>query len=341
LIQYELQQVTQQYNGKTVLNIKKLEIESGKIYGLLGANGAGKTTLFNILSFLEAPASGQVVFAGQSVFFGRTELHKLRRRVVMVDQYPIMFTTTVFKNIEFGLKIRGMTKERRQAVIDEALDMVDLAAYRGASAAELSGGETQRLALARALALSPEVMLCDEPTANVDVENQAVIRALLTRVNLETRCTILFTSHDRLQAAGLADETVVLEKGELVDTSYENIFSCSLESKGKGQKICLLQQKIPFSLPGFVPEAEGRDYRVYLNPDKIKLVQGGQQVQQRRGVLFGTINLMMAEGEKVRLIVNAGVMVTVLLPVDEYAQLRLAIGDAVTLKLKPDAVEWL
>ncbi len=340
-MQYELQQVTQQYNGKTVLNIKRLEIVSGKIYGLLGANGAGKTTLFNILAFLEPPASGQVFFAGQSVFFGRTELHKLRQRVVMVDQYPIMFTTTVCKNIEFGLKIRGMEKGCRQAVIDEALDMVDLAAYRNASAAELSGGETQRLAIARALALSPEVMLCDEPTANVDVENQAVIRALLTRVNQETRCTLLFTSHDRLQAAGLADETIVLEKGELVDTSYENIFSCSLESKGGGQKVCMLQQKVPFNLPGSVPEKEGRGYRVYLNPDKIKLIQGEQQSQQRPGILFGTISLMMAEGEKVRLIVNVGVMVTVLLSVREYQQLRLAIGDAVTLKLRPDAVEWL
>lgn len=339
--QYALHNVTQVYSGRTVLDIEQLEIAPGRIYGLLGANGAGKTTLFNILAFLEPPASGQILFRNKPVFFDRKELQRLRQRVVMVHQYPIMFSTTVARNIEFGLKIRKIEKARRQQLIDESLEMVDLVGYRNAAAAELSGGETQRLAIARALALKPQVVLCDEPTANVDVENQAVIRALLTRMNQEIKCTILFTTHDRLQAAGLADETIVLEKGRLVSTTYENIFSCTLKSKEKGRKVCLLQQKVPFLLSGRVPKKNTSSCRVYLNPEKIRLMKDDGSEQERPGTLCGDIGLMMAEGNRVRLAVNVGVMVTVILPMEEYRRHRFAVGDAVTLKLKPDVVEWL
>ncbi|PID72302.1 MAG: hypothetical protein CSB34_02985 [Desulfobulbus propionicus] len=338
---YQLTQLVQQYGSKIVLHIDNLVIEKGKIYALLGANGAGKTTLFHILGFLEAPSSGQVVFDGKTVFFDRAELYTLRKRVVMVDQYPIMFSTSVYKNVEFGLKIRGIEKKRRDSVIREALEMVDLGSYAGEYAHKLSGGETQRLAMARALALFPEVLLCDEPTANVDVENQAVIRSLLTRVNQEKNTTVLFTTHDRLQAAGLADETIVLEKGRVVATSYENIFSCTLQSKGSGKKVCLLQQKVPVTFPGHIPEGVKKESRVYINPERIKLTRNEDGAQPKPGVLSGTIVLLMVEGQKVRIAVNTGVLITVIIPLQRYREQRLAVGDRVELRLLADTIEWL
>lgn len=338
---YQLTQLIQQYGSKVVLHIDELTIEKGRIYGLLGANGAGKTTLFHILAFLEPPTSGQLVFDGKAVFFDRSELQKLRKRVVMVDQYPIMFSTSVYKNVEFGLKIRGIEKARRDDIIHEALEMVDLGNYVNEYAHKLSGGETQRLAMARALALSPEVLLCDEPTANVDVENQAVIRSLLTRVNQEKNCTVLFTTHDRLQAAGLADETIVLEKGRVVSTSYENIFSCSLQTRGAGQKVCLLQQKLQLSIPGRIPEGVEKESRVYINPERIKLTCRENGEQPRPGALSGEVVLLMVEGEKVRIAVNTGVLITVIIPLQRYREQRLAVGDRVELRLRPDTMEWL
>ena len=269
---YSLTQVTQRYNERVVLDIDHLEIESGRIYALLGPNGAGKTTLLNILGFLETPTTGRMVFRGQAVAASRAAMLDLRRQVVLVDQHPIMFSTTVSNNIEFGLKIRRMEKEARQRVVDEVLETVGLRPFKSARAHELSGGETQRLALARALALAPSVLLCDEPTASVDAENQAVISVLLQQINAARGTTIIFTTHDRLQAAALAQDTLVLENGRLAATTYENSYACTLLSGENGCLRCTLHGRvaIPFATPLSADQLT-RSGRVYIDPEKITL----------------------------------------------------------------------
>ena len=217
---YQLEHLTRAYGRRIVLAIDRLEIEAGRMYALLGPNGAGKTTLLNLLAFLDEPTTGSLRFRGKAVGSDRADRLALRRQVVLVDQHPIMFSTSVAANIEFGLKIRKIDRTARQRALQAALETVGLERYREARAHELSGGETQRLALARALALAPTVLLCDEPTASVDTENQAKIAALLRRINTEQGTTIVFTSHDRLQAASLAERTVVLESGRLATTTY-------------------------------------------------------------------------------------------------------------------------
>ncbi len=337
---YSLTQVTQQYNERVVLDIDHLEIESGRIYALLGPNGAGKTTLLNILGFLETPTTGRMVFRGQAVAASRAAMLHLRRQVVVVDQHPIMFSTTVSNNIEFGLKIRRMEKEARQRVVDEVLEMVGLRPFKSARAHELSGGETQRLALARALALAPSVLLCDEPTASVDAENQAVISVLLQQINAARGTTIIFTTHDRLQAAALAQDTLVLENGRLAATTYENSYACSLLSGGNGCLRCSLHGRvaIPFATPPSADQLK-RSGRVYIDPEKITLSRT-DDLHANEGVM-GTIVLIMAEGEKIRAVVNIGVLMVVLMDRASYQHQRPAIGETMHLRFAPDAVTLL
>ena len=168
---YALSEITKKYDSRTVLDIPSMEIEKGAIYALLGPNGAGKTTLLNILSFLEVPTRGDIFYRSKAVNFSESSLQNLRKEVVMIDQHPILFTSTVYKNVEFGLKIRRIPQKKRKIIIEETLDLVGMSDFVQAQAHRLSGGETQRVALARALAVSPEVLLCDEPTSNLDVEN--------------------------------------------------------------------------------------------------------------------------------------------------------------------------
>ena len=251
---YQLEQLTRAYGRRIVLAIDHLEIEAGRMYALLGPNGAGKTTLLNLLAFLDEPSTGSLRFRGKAVGSDRAERLALRRQVVLVDQHPIMFSTSVAANIEFGLKIRKIDRTARQRAVQAALETVGLERYRAARAHELSGGETQRLALARALALAPTVLLCDEPTASVDTENQAKIAALLRRINAEHGTTIVFTTHDRLQAARLAERTVVLESGRLTATTYENHYACTLdETHAPPQLILHGQAAIP--LTALAPDA--------------------------------------------------------------------------------------
>lgn len=213
---YRLSQLTKTYRERTVLDIPYMEIEPGRIYALMGPNGAGKTTLLNILGFLDAPSSGSVHFRSHPVQFTEPALQPIRKDVVMVDQHPILFTTTVFKNLEFGLKVRQIAKSERKHRISESLELVGMQDFSQAPAHRLSGGETQRVALARAFAAAPKVLLCDEPTANVDEENQAIIIRILRQINELKGISILFTTHDRVQALSLAQKTLCLDRGRIV-----------------------------------------------------------------------------------------------------------------------------
>lgn len=217
---YCLDHLNYSYTDTSVLEIDHLGFEQGRIHALVGHNGAGKTSLLMLLAFLAAPTRGQILFSGQAVDSDAMR-QRLRREVVLVPQHPIMFSTTVRANIEFGLKIRKVAAATRNAMVDEALAMVGLPQYKNAAAHKLSGGETQRVALARALVLAPQVLLCDEPTASVDAANQQVIADLLQRVNAEHATTIIFTTHDRAQAASLADNIVTLEQGRCADVAQK------------------------------------------------------------------------------------------------------------------------
>ena len=324
--------------SRTILDIESLAIKAGRIYGLLGANGAGKTTLLNILGFLESPTSGSIEFAGRSVRFTRNVLQKLRREVVMVDQHPVLFSTSVYKNIEFGLKIRKVACKQRERIIDQVLEMVDLAVFKRESAQALSGGETQRIALARALALSPRVLLCDEPTSSVDVENQAAIVAILKEINTTLGISIIFTTHDRLQAAGLAHHTLVLEGGSLVSASYENIFACIVTDSAENQVVCRLHDSVNLLLPAGEKGLEPGKRRIFIDPEKIVLLQD-EPGPETPGTLHGKVVQLMADNDRIRMVVNVGVMMTVLLEHDIYHELCPVIGDEVWLQVQAGAVD--
>ena len=332
---YQLEHLTRAYGRRIVLAIDRLEIEAGRMYALLGPNGAGKTTLLNLLAFLDEPTTGSLRFCGKAVGSDRAERLALRRQVVLVDQHPIMFSTSVAANIEFGLKIRKIDRTARQRAVQAALETVGLERYREARAHELSGGETQRLALARALALAPTVLLCDEPTASVDTENQAKIAALLRRINAEQGTTIVFTSHDRLQAASLAERTVVLESGRLTATTYENHYACTLdETHAPPQLILHGQAAIPLTaLPAGLQS--GQSGRVAIDPTRIRL-RTGDPTQPTE--CSGRVVLLMAEGAQIRVTVDIGVLVVVLLDRERYRAQRPAVGDTVSLGFAADAL---
>ena len=212
---YSANKLTKEFKGRTILNLEQLEIEKHKIYALIGANGAGKTTLLNLLAFLVPPSSGTLCFDGQNGMRSGKNMLDLRRRVVLVDQYPILFTGPVWKNVEFGLKVRGIAKAIREKRVMEVLKLVGMENFFQADAHKLSGGESKRVALARALAIEPEVLLCDEPTANVDEENQDVILSILERINEENRTSIIMATHYLAQSRRLAHYILMLEHGRL------------------------------------------------------------------------------------------------------------------------------
>ena len=335
---YSLTQLKKTYGRRTVLNIPRLDIENKGIYALLGPNGAGKTTFLNILGFIEPPTSGQISFLSQAVQFSEPELQRLRKEVVILDQQPILFTTSVYKNVEFGLKIRKIPKKQRRRIVAETLELVGMQEFSDAQAHNLSGGETQRVAIARALALSPAVFLCDEPTSSVDVENQSIIGNILRRIAETKKMTVLFTTHDRLLASSLADHTLVLNHGQLVPTVYENMFSAELDWRDSETCHCIIGNSVCLNIDsGNLPKKE-KPIRVFINPEAVAL---GRRVDESIAVntLKGRVVQISSENGLIRVVIDAGILIAALMPLTEYQQIRPMAGETVNVSIPPEAVK--
>ncbi len=214
---YKLRDIRVRRGGRNILDIHSLDIQAGKVYSLLGPNGAGKSTLLNVLAFLLRPDTGSITCGETLVEYSAKAYHALRQQVVLVDQYPILFTGPVWKNIDFALKIRKFSKEERHKKIADVLQQVGMTEFAKSAAHTLSGGETKRIALARALAIEPKVLLCDEPTANVDAENQERILEILNYCNTTLKSSLLVATHHLSQAQRLANHTIILQDGVVVE----------------------------------------------------------------------------------------------------------------------------
>lgn len=219
---YTLQDLGHSYAGRQVLDIPRLEIAAGEILAVVGPSGAGKSTLLRLLNFLEAPTRGQIVFDGQTFAADSQPPLSVRRRVTTVSQRPMLLTRSVQANVEYGLRLRGDHQSATRAA--SAIEAVGLAALARQLAPTLSGGEAQRVALARAMVLQPQVLLLDEPTANLDPYNVALIEATVRRLNQEQGTTLVLVTHNLFQAQRLARRVVLLLEGALIEASHTEDF---------------------------------------------------------------------------------------------------------------------
>jgi ABC-type multidrug transport system ATPase subunit len=211
---YSLRNITRRFGNRDVLHIDELDIEPREIYALLGANGAGKSTLMRILAFLDAPSGGELFFRGKRVFAGQEA--RFRPGVVWVPQFPVMFTGSVLYNVEYPMALAKIAKNERRRRALELLESVGLGHLAEAPAHKLSGGEAQRASIARALAAGAEVILFDEPTANVDQRSFGDFIALVLDIWERQRLSILITTHNAALAAALCRRRIFLVEGKLV-----------------------------------------------------------------------------------------------------------------------------
>lgn len=198
--------------GATILNIPRIDIFAGSALAVVGPNGAGKTTLLLHLALLERSAEGEVLFEGQPA---RGRELALRRRMAVVFQEPLLLDRPVLANVEAGLRLRGLGRAARRERAVRWLSRFGVGALAQRSSRTLSGGEAQRVSLARAFALEPEVLLLDEPFSSLDTPTRSAITDDLAGVLAETRVTTVLVTHDHDEAARLGDRVAVLIRGEI------------------------------------------------------------------------------------------------------------------------------
>lgn len=214
---YQVSALTQEYQKRRVLDIEAFEVRRGEVLGLVGPSGSGKSTLLRLLNFLEPPTSGEIHFLGQRFAPGVEMALNYRRRVTTVFQRPMLLERTVWDNVAFGLRLRG--KRDGSSSVQAVLEEVGLTQLARQRARTLSGGEAQRVALARAMVLQPEVLLLDEPTANLDPQNVSLIENIIRRINRERQASLVLVTHNIFQARRLADRVVFLLEGKIIETA--------------------------------------------------------------------------------------------------------------------------
>ncbi|MGZ8432535.1 MAG: energy-coupling factor ABC transporter ATP-binding protein [Candidatus Deferrimicrobiaceae bacterium] len=211
---YRLRSITKRYGSRVAVDIDALTIDSGRLYTLTGANGAGKSTLLGILAFLTPPTAGEIFYAGERVDWKGDIAARRRRKVTLLHQSPYLFEGTVFRNVAYGLKARGIAGDAALRAVGRALETVGLEGFGDRDARKLSGGEAQRVAMARALALDPEVLLLDEPLANIDRETAVLLETVIAA--LPSRgTTVVMTTHDPDPPARWGGGSIVLEGGKV------------------------------------------------------------------------------------------------------------------------------
>lgn len=212
---FTIQNLIHVYEDKTILDIPSLVFEKRKIHAITGPNGSGKTTLCNILSLLLRPTQGMVFYKGEPIYEDKNLPEKLRKKITMVHQNPFLFRTTVEKNVTYGLKLRKIPISQWKPKVEECLKLIGIEHLRQQRATRLSGGETQRVAVARALAIDPEVLILDEFTANVDRNYVKIIEDVIRDIFHQKNITIFLVTHDENQALRIADTFTHLVDGRI------------------------------------------------------------------------------------------------------------------------------
>jgi tungstate transport system ATP-binding protein len=212
-ISFQVENLEKSYPNSKALQSVSFTADGGKIFVLIGANGAGKTTLLRILAGLEKPDKGKIFYNNQTI----TD-RELRQVSTLVFQRTAMFSRSVYDNLEFGLRIRNAPDEEIKQKISDVLSAVGLPNFEKRRAKKISGGEQQRISLARAMLLNPKVLLLDEPTANLDPNSARIIeKAISSRRN--DNSIIIMATHNLGQTKRLADVVVHMHEGKIVEVA--------------------------------------------------------------------------------------------------------------------------
>ena len=195
-------------NGKELTALKdiNLEVKESEFVVMVGPSGCGKSTLINIIGGLEEATEGEVLIEGKPVTAPGAD------RGMVFQGYSLFPWLTVQKNVEFGLKMKKVAKAERERIAKEYIQLVGLSGFENALPKQLSGGMKQRVAIARTLANSPEILLMDEPFGALDAQTRMVMQELLAKISRETKNTILFITHDIDEAILLADRIYVMSR---------------------------------------------------------------------------------------------------------------------------------
>jgi molybdopterin-binding protein len=323
------------FDGNPVLAIDHLRIAESGVTVLVGENGSGKTTLLRLLNGLLDPAEGSIQFRGLPLeAAGRTAV---RAQSVMVHQLPLLFRGTVAQNVGYGLWIRGVPRDEIADRVAGALEQVGLPGFAHRRATALSGGEMQRVCLARALALAPRVLLLDEPTANVDPDSRSVVERVI-RNRAGSGVSVVMSTHAMETAYRLCDTLLSMETGRIVEQE-ENILKGAVERTDE-QFTQFRADGASAGSPGAAIRCPARqgEFRVAVLPMNELILSREPLDSSARNRLRGTVTAIEPLAGLLRVTVDCGVLLKALVTPSAAEEIGVAAGRDLVVTFKASAV---
>ena len=357
----EVTDLSQRYGDTTVVKRLSVTVKRGEVLVLLGQSGCGKTSTMRCIAGLEEPTSGSIRIDGRFVFDAATGINvpPHKRNIGMVFQsYAIWPHRTVFENVAFAPKAKGLPADQVRKRVQEALRLVGLEHLASRGASDLSGGQMQRVALARSIAMQPQVLLLDEPLSNLDARLRERLRVELRAIQQRLGMTWVYVTHDQTEAFALADSVAVMEKGRIVQfgspaeiydrpvnvsvaefVGVANVLPCMVEQGGDGVVTACLEGH-PLRVQGISRGAHGLRMHVCMRAEDITLAPAMQASPDTPNQWMGRVTVVAFQGGTVTYQVEAnnGPLLHVVRPRREQA---FAVGDSVRLAVPPEQVAFV
>lgn len=322
---YQLDGIQVYRQHKRILDIPALQIQSDQCIALLGENGAGKSTLLDLLAFLYRPEQGSIRLEGDLV---KSKLSVTQRRLIgYVSQQPFLLSGTIADNIRLALKLQGINPKQYDKLITQALGQVNLTPLANQTASTLSGGQLKRAAIARAIAHQPSVLLLDEPFSHLDQSHIKQLENIIEQLAQQPGKTIIFSTHDRLQGAALADTTINLVHGSVTKSPLINLFHGQLNNHvfdtGHLQIHTTSQQT--------------HAKHIAIDPNEI-IISSEVLDSSMRNHFRGRLIAITQEATTIRLTVDCGDRFHALISPESLHSLNLKLGEMIYLSFKSTAV---
>lgn len=338
------------------LKVDQLDILNGEVLAIIGPNGAGKSTLLLTLTRLLNPNNGMIKFEGKDI--NQIDGLVYRRNLALVLQDSLLFDTTVYNNIATGLRFRGLHKEELHRRVEQWLSKLNIAHLKDRPAAQLSGGQAQRVSLARAMVLEPKLLLLDEPFRALDSPTRTTLIGELRSILSESGTTAIFVTHNQDQALSIGDRVAVMLEGRLQQVgSPQTVFSTPVDGNvanflGVGNV-----------LPGFVKKSEsgkiivdvtgeeleavgeadqGQEVLFCLRPEDITIWKSpGIPLTSARNQVHGIVSSISTQGQLLQIEIDCGFPLMVLITRASFEDLEIEAGMQVTAAFKASAVHLI
>ena len=323
---YRIHQLHYNRSDEFELKINGLEIKEHTILALVGANGSGKTTLLNLLS-------KQIPAPKEQLFFKDNDINRMKSAnlagIAYVHQSPYLFRGSVAKNLEIGLRLKGLGSSERKKSLEKYLDILNLRDLLLRDCKEISGGEAQRVAIGRMLVMNMQVLIFDEPFTYMDEKSCVELEELFIKLVKEKQCTIIFSTHDKYRAAAMSDKIIKLDNGQIVQADETNILYGEVNTQSNSFESQQLSIQIPHSVK--------KGKRIVIDARQI-IISRELLDSSMQNSLAATVKKLESDKDEVKVFMDIGDGLMAIITPESKESMNLQPGDSIYASFKTSAV---